>query len=551
MWNTLKVKNIFKYLIFDKRNLFILGLINALVSLLDLIGFGSLFAIIGQKLSGEERVFSLLSIELSSNFLLVVMSFTIVVRVFASYVLNYKIVDFAYGVRTKLRLDLFKSLMLTDIETYSKRKVSDDIFVLHDVVHHFINNFVVPLFKIVADAVVIIVLGASIAYLYGMVVLGVFSIIAIVAIILLKVLSEVTKNVGVDSNSSAIIALDLIKRSLLDYRYIKVKKILDKVSYHLFFWSNRYADAKIKEIKILSMPKYLFELILVASLVVSFLLIVLNDIDPAELGAYGLAILYLFVRLMGPAASVMRNAQLINIGRDSFGRIESMLELSSNQSTKKNIKTIADNNKLAISVENLNFSYNKDLLYSEDINFELDKGRWLGIYGKSGSGKSTLLDILLILRPLHYGKLKISQQILDSFSRGSVGYLSQESSFFDDNASLVVTGIPFDDLNDNDRERFDQALLLSNIREEIISRSGNIGVNGAELSGGQKQRLALARALYQAESILILDEPSSALDQETSQIVMRNIKQYYPELTVVVVTHDKELIKFFDQVLKL
>jgi ABC-type bacteriocin/lantibiotic exporter with double-glycine peptidase domain len=545
------VKNIFKYLIFDKRNLFILGLINALVSLLDLIGFGSLFAIIGQKLSGEERVFSLLSIELSSNFLLVVMSFTIVVRVFASYVLNYKIVDFAYGVRTKLRLDLFKSLMLTDIETYSKRKVSDDIFVLHDVVHHFINNFVVPLFKIVADAVVIIVLGASIAYLYGMVVLGVFSIIAIVAIILLKVLSEVTKNVGVDSNSSAIIALDLIKRSLLDYRYIKVKKILDKVSYHLFFWSNRYADAKIKEIKILSMPKYLFELILVASLVVSFLLIVLNDIDPAELGAYGLAILYLFVRLMGPAASVMRNAQLINIGRDSFGRIESMLELSSNQSTKKNIKTIADNNKLAISVENLNFSYDKDLLYSEDINFELDKGRWLGIYGKSGSGKSTLLDILLILRPLHYGKLKISQQILDSFSRGSVGYLSQESSFFDDNASLVVTGIPFDDLNDNDRERFDQALLLSNIREEIISRSGNIGVNGAELSGGQKQRLALARALYQAESILILDEPSSALDQETSQIVMRNIKQYYPELTVVVVTHDKELIKFFDQVLKL
>ena len=152
---------------------------------------------------------------------------------------------------------------------------------------------------------------------------------------------------------------------------------------------------------------------------------------------------------------------------------------------------------------------------------------------------------------MHYGKLKISQQILDSFSRGSVGYLSQESSFFDDNASLVVTGIPFDDLNDNDRERFDQALLLSNIREEIISRSGNIGVNGAELSGGQKQRLALARALYQAESILILDEPSSALDQETSQIVMRNIKQYYPELTVVVVTHDKELIKFFDQVLKL
>ena len=135
------MKNIFKYLIFDKRNLFILGLINALVSLLDLIGFGSLFAIIGQKLSGEERVFSLLSIELSSNFLLVVMSFTIVVRVFASYVLNYKIVDFAYGVRTKLRLDLFKSLMLTDIETYSKRKVSDDIFVLHDVVHHFINNF--------------------------------------------------------------------------------------------------------------------------------------------------------------------------------------------------------------------------------------------------------------------------------------------------------------------------------------------------------------------------------------------------------------------------
>lgn len=72
--------------------------------------------------------------------------------------------------------------------------------------------------------------------------------------------------------------------------------------------------------------------------------------------------------------------------------------------------------------------------------------------------------------------------------------------------------------------------------------------NGNNLSGGQKQRISIARALYARSSILLFDEPCSALDAKTAELVIQNITELLPDTTVVMVLHQPELIKYFDYV---
>ena len=74
---------------------------------------------------------------------------------------------------------------------------------------------------------------------------------------------------------------------------------------------------------------------------------------------------------------------------------------------------------------------------------------------------------------------------------------------------------------------------------------------GNALSGGQKQRIAIARALYKRRQVLIMDEPTSALDRNTASCIISGLRDYQPGLTFIIVTHDKSLLPFFDNIIEL
>ncbi len=176
------------------------------------------------------------------------------------------------------------------------------------------------------------------------------------------------------------------------------------------------------------------------------------------------------------------------------------------------------------------------------------------ILGKSGSGKSTLLHILGGLDDADAGYLEIDGKTTQAFSRKD----------FDDYRNEYV-GFVFQEYNllptFTVRENLSIALELqgkSASEEQIAAALAKVGLAGmekrkpTELSGGQRQRVAIARAMIKEPEMILADEPTGALDEETGQSVLKLLKQLSEEKLVIVVSHDRDFAeRFGDRIIEL
>ena len=176
------------------------------------------------------------------------------------------------------------------------------------------------------------------------------------------------------------------------------------------------------------------------------------------------------------------------------------------------------------------------------------------ILGKSGSGKSTLLHILGGLDDADAGYLEIDGKTTQAFSRKD----------FDDYRNEYV-GFVFQEYNllptFTVRENLSIALELqgkSASEEQIAAALAKVGLAGmekrkpTELSGGQRQRVAIARAMIKEPEMILADEPTGALDEETGQSVLKLLKQLSEEKLVIVVSHDRDFAECFgDRIIEL
>ena len=176
------------------------------------------------------------------------------------------------------------------------------------------------------------------------------------------------------------------------------------------------------------------------------------------------------------------------------------------------------------------------------------------ILGKSGSGKSTLLHILGGLDDADAGYLEIDGKTTQAFSRKDFDdYRNEYVGFFFQEYNLLPTFTV--------RENLSIALELqgkSASEEQIAAALAKVGLAGmekrkpTELSGGQRQRVAIARAMIKEPEMILADEPTGALDEETGQSVLKLLKQLSEEKLVIVVSHDRDFAeRFGDRIIEL
>lgn len=213
---------------------------------------------------------------------------------------------------------------------------------------------------------------------------------------------------------------------------------------------------------------------------------------------------------------------------------------------------------MILDVQNLNKAYSqgtKSLEIINDLNLSLEKGKTLAILGQSGSGKSTLLSLLSGLDQPDSGKI-----VLDGLNLGSLG----ESELTDLRAKKI--GIVFQNFHllphlsalENVALSL-EILKIDNPFEVAKSWLSRVGLGDREdhfpdqLSGGEKQRVAIARALAISPDLILADEPSGSLDEETGDKVMELIFGLVREenSTLILVTHNKELAKNCERTVQL
>lgn len=239
----------------------------------------------------------------------------------------------------------------------------------------------------------------------------------------------------------------------------------------------------------------------------------------------------------------------------SYQRLDQVFQLEKEKITveKHKIKEKLEGN---IIIKDLNFHYPGMIEKALDnINIEIKKGETLGIIGTIGSGKTTLMNLLTKLYNIPDGKIKIDGKDINEIDietlRENICYITQDNFLFSstlkDNISLFKEEYEDEEIKESTKK----AVIYDEISQMPKGIKTTIGERGSDLSGGQKQRVVISRAFLKDSSILIFDDTFSALDNRTSQELLKNIKELTENKTCIIISNKIADVKQSDKIVVL
>ena len=206
-----------------------------------------------------------------------------------------------------------------------------------------------------------------------------------------------------------------------------------------------------------------------------------------------------------------------------------------------------------IAFEHVAFGYHPDVPVLSDVSFEITPGQMVGIVGPTGGGKSTMVSLIPRFRDGSAGLITIDGVDIREYKlhglRSQIGFVLQDTVLLRGTVrDNIALGRP-----DATLEEIVHAAQLANA-DEFITRMSNgydsmIGDRGSTLSGGQRQRLGIARALIRDNPILILDEPTAALDAQSEDLVIEALGRLMEGRTVITIAHRLSTLRNADQIL--
>lgn len=209
----------------------------------------------------------------------------------------------------------------------------------------------------------------------------------------------------------------------------------------------------------------------------------------------------------------------------------------------------------AIAFENIAFGYDDETQVLRDVSFRIEPGQVVGIVGPTGSGKSTVLSLVPRFYDPKGGRVLIDGVDVATFKldalRAQVGFVLQETVLF---RGTIRENIAYGRAGATDEEIVAAAKVAN--ADEFISRMPHgydtvVGERGDTLSGGQRQRIGIARAVIRNSPIMILDEPTAALDTESEHLVIDGLRELMKGRTVIMIAHRLSTISEADKILVL
>ena len=267
-------------------------------------------------------------------------------------------------------------------------------------------------------------------------------------------------------------------------------------------------------------------------------------------GSYSVLV-FLTQRFLWPFTTLGETVDLFERSMASTKRILDLLDTPSHikdHSESIDLENFGEN----IVFNNVGFSYEDSKKVFDGLNFTIKKNSLVGIVGQTGAGKTTIIKLLLRFYNPTNGTIKIGNHDINQIKiknlRENIGYVSQEIFMFD---GSVRDNIAYPYLNEGDDVI--QAAKQSQAHEFIEKLPNGydtmIGERGQKLSVGQKQRIAIARALYKNPPILIFDEATSAVDNETELLLQKALMEISKDRTTIVIAHRLSTVRNADDIL--
>ncbi|CEQ21481.1 ABC transporter [[Clostridium] sordellii] len=447
-----------------------------------------------------------------------------------------------------LRCDIFSKIISKDIKNFSLDNSGKYISILYNDVKLIEDSFFNNIFLVISSLLSFIISLCALFYIspYIVIFIVIFGILGFI------IPNRLSKKLIIQKNeySKSLEDITSITKDLFSgFEVIKCFNITKKMNKIFIDNSLKVENAKRKSSILEALIKG-FSLsfsvtIYLGVLILGGYLMYKKNISVGT----AIIIIQLSTHIVGPvrtSISLINQIKSVTLIAD---KINTLLDSSNENLENESL----DNFKQCIKVENVKFSYSKDRLALDNINLIFEKNKKYAIVGESGCGKSTLIKMIMRYYTKYEGNIVIDNKNLNSIYSSdlykNISMIQQNVFMFDDSIKENIK--LFSNHSDDEViKSCDRAGLMG-----LINRLGNgidslVGENGNRLSGGEKQRVAIARALINKAKVLILDESTSALDNETAYNLEKSLLKL-KDLTMIVVTHKliKSLLISYDEII--
>lgn len=315
-----------------------------------------------------------------------------------------------------------------------------------------------------------------------------------------------------------------------------------------------YVAANREAIRISSAFVPLIRMAILVGFLFTFVIGGLRALDGTlNVGAYGMLV-FLTQRLLWPLTRLAQTVDLYERAMASTRRILGLIETDSRVRDVGGL-TVSREGPASITFEEVFFNYPGTRQGIEGLSLTVKAGTTVALVGTTGSGKSTLIKLLLRFYPTSSGTISMNGDPVDTLSldslRQTIGLVSQDVFLFE---GTVRDNIAYGDPQASDdavREAARAAEAMEFIEQLPAGLNTLVGERGVKLSGGQRQRLSLARAILKNPPVLILDEATSAVDNETEAAIQRSLATISRDRTVLMVAHRLSTIVAADEIIVL
>ena len=391
---------------------------------------------------------------------------------------------------------------------------------------------------------------------------AVLAVLILLTLCLIKLfIKPVMKKAGKDNQDYYSALFKHISQTVMG---IKEVKITGRENYFVREYEkcgHGYVNAVQKYTLYNNIPRLIIEVVCIAGIIGYFLYIFLTGGDATEMMSTVSVFVLGAMRLM-PCANRINN-QMNNIAyfEPFFMGVSDNLQ---DEIDEKNVdvsfmevpsEKLPAQKEIVLSDISFHYPTMPDVNIFEHADLTVPIGTSVGIVGTTGAGKSTIVDILLGLLKVQEGTITVDGR--DIFADGNyrkwlknVGYIPQTIFMLDDTIrSNVAFGIPKDEIND-DRiwEVLREAQLDEFVRGLPEGLDTGIGERGVRISGGQRQRIGIARALYEDPEVLVMDEATAALDNDTEKAIVDSINHLHGSKTLIIIAHRLQTIEKCDAV---
>ncbi|WP_164690293.1 ABC transporter ATP-binding protein [Paraclostridium sordellii] len=447
-----------------------------------------------------------------------------------------------------LRCDIFSKIISKDIKNFSLDNSGKYISILYNDVKLIEDSFLNNIFLVISSLLSFIISLCALFYIspYIVIFIVIFGILGFV------IPNRLSKNLIIQKNeySKSLEDITSITKDLfLGFEVIKCFNITKKMNKIFIDNSLKVENAKRKSSILEALIKG-FSLsfsvtIYLGVLILGGYLMYKKNISVGT----AIIIIQLSTHIVGPVKTSIYLINQIKSVTLISDKIKTILDSPNENLENESLEDF----KQCINVENVKFSYSKDRLALDNINLTFEKNKKYAIVGESGCGKSTLIKMIMRYYTKYEGNIVIDNKNLNSIYSSdlykNISMIQQNVFMFDDSIKENIK--LFSNHSDDEViKSCDRAGLMG-----LINRLGNgidslVGENGNRLSGGEKQRVAIARALINKAKVLILDESTSALDNETAYNLEKSLLEL-KDLTMIVVTHKliKSLLISYDEII--